>query len=188
MTFLRRGDSVPPLAGNDVTGKPVVLSELGEQVWLILSRFAACPFCSLRLDKISKRYTELSSLGVNVLVVFPSAVEQMKRYVKAYDPPFRVMADPDEEIFERFFVQTSWAGEARSAFNLPRVAEALRATKMSPLPIDAKVHQMPADFLIRGGVRIDNARYGRQLDDGFSVDEVLEWARGRKSDVPSSMR
>lgn len=185
MTFLRRGDSVPPLVGDDVTGAPVSLSDFGERLWLILSRFAACPFCSLRLDRISKRYPELTSVGVNVLVVFPSSRNQLERYVRAYEPPFRVMADPDEEIFARFFVQTSWAGEARSAFNVPRVAQALRAAKMNPLAIDAKIHQMPADFLIRAGVRIDRTCYGKELDDGFSVDDVLEWARVRKSEMPS---
>lgn len=178
MVLLKRGDSVPPFSGVDSQGQPIELKGLGDRGWLIFSRFAACPFCSLRLHKLSKRYADVTGAGVNVLVVFPSSVEQVQHYVDTYAPPFRAMADPDEQLFERFAVQTSWLGEARSAVNLPRVAAALSAAKMNPLVIDGKVHQMPADFLIRSGVRIDRVCYGKELDDGFSVEEVLEWAGG----------
>ena len=145
-----------------------------------MSRFAACPFCSLRLDRVARAYAELHDRGVEVLVVFPSSLERLRRYADKYKPPFRVVADPDERILSLYQVENSWKGELRSIVNPGKVVRALRAAKQNPLAVDSAVHQMPADFLIDRNV-IEQVRYGERLDDGFDPSHVLRWANSARS-------
>jgi peroxiredoxin len=174
---LEAGTKAPSFSTSDAGGTPIGLDSFaGQKLWLILSRFAACPFCSLRLDRIARNHSELELLGVAVLVVFPSPPERIAKYAATYKPPFRVAADPGHAIFEKYGVGNSWAGEMKTAVQLGKVMKALAAAKQNPLAMDAAVHQMPADFLVRPGGTIDRVRYGRELDDGFSVQEVVEWA------------
>jgi len=176
---LERGVEAPPFELVDLDGVPAGKAEFaGQKLWLILARFVACPFCSLRLQQVAERHSVLDGLGVRVLVVFPSAEKRVRRYVKKYDPPFRVVADPQQKIFLAFGSETSWAGELRTAMKIPKVMKALVQTKMNPLAIDAAPHQMPSEYLIDPDGTIAHAFYGEELDDGFPLAEVIDWAEG----------
>lgn len=48
------------------------------------------------------------------------------------------------------------------------------------LAYDGSFFQMPAEFLVQRGT-IAKARYGRTLDDGFSIEEVEAWAKARRA-------
>ena len=161
----------------DLDGKPVSPeSYRGRLLWLILSRYAACPFCSLRLKRVIERYDSIEAAGLDVLVVFPSKEKRVRQFVEKTDAPFRIVADPEQRIFAQFGSETSWAGEIRSAVNIPKVLSALVKMKMNPLAIDDKVNRMPSEYLIgRDGV-IGRVHYGAELDDGLAVDLAVKWA------------
>lgn len=150
-------------------------------MWLILSRFAACPFCSLLLREVVERYDSVTAAGVDVLVIFPSAERRVRQFAKKYSPPFRLVADPEQTVFVRFGSETSWAGELKTAMNIPKVFKALASAKMNPLGVDDAVHRMPSGYLVDPDGVIDRVHYGEQLDDGLAVDEVLAWAHGKNA-------
>jgi peroxiredoxin Q/BCP len=175
---IKPGVRAPSFAVLDARGKEVTPGDFaGGHLWLIFSRFAACPFCSVRLHRISKEYERLVEAGVKALVLFPSPRDRVSVFIERYKPPFIAAADPEEKVFHLYGVEKSWAGEIRSAFQFNKVALALGAARQNPLAIDGSLHQMPADFLIGPDSTVEMVRYGSELDDGFSVTEVVSWAR-----------
>lgn len=175
---LETGIEVPSFAVVDLDGEEVTAQTYaGKRWWLILARFAACPFCALRLHALLGRQKALAEAGVEVVVVFPSSERRARQFAKKYDPWFRVVADPDQVVFELFGSETSWAGELRTAINVPKVLKALVQTKMNPLGVDDAVHRMPSEYLIEADGTIGRVHYGEEMDDGFAVETVLEWAR-----------
>lgn len=176
---LTTGVSLPTFELSGIDGAPAGSEAYrGKKLWLILSRFAACPFCSLRLKEVAERHASVAAHGVDVLAVFPSPENRVKKYVEKYAPPFRTAADPEQRVFEALGSETSWAGELRSAVNLPKVMKALVRTKMSPLAIDGAIHRMPSEYLVNPDGVIAHVHYGEELDDGFPIREVLAWASG----------
>ncbi len=176
---LETGLPIPDFELMDIEGAPAGSASFeGHKLWLILGRFAACPFCSLRLQDVAERHSLVAELGVEVLVIFPSSEKRAKQYVRKYQPPFRVAADPEQEVFEKFGSETSWAGELRTAVNLPKMMKALAQAKMNPLGIDDMPHRMPSEYLIDPDGLVARVHYGREFDDGFPIQEVLEWAKG----------
>lgn len=174
---LQAGVGLPEFSVTDLAGEAITpASYSGKRLWLILSRFAACPFCSLRLHGIIERWHDINAAGVDVLVIFPSKEKRVAQFARKYEPPFRVAADPEQKVFELFGSETSWAGELKTAINIPKVFKALAKAKMSPLGVDDVVHRMPSDYLIEPDGTIGEVHHGEELDDGFAVETVLNWA------------
>ncbi len=177
MVRLETGVAVPEFELTDIEGAPAGSATFaGKKLWLILGRFAACPFCSLRLEEVAERHSLVAERGVEVLVIFPSSEKRAKQYVRKYAPPFRVAADPEQEVFQKFGSETSWAGELRSAIDLPKMMKALVRTKMNPFAFDDAVHRMPSEYLVDPDGMVARVHYGQELDDGFPIPEVLDWA------------
>ncbi len=172
----------PAFEVDGVRGEPVSLARFANQrVWLVLSRYAACPFCSLRLDRLIQQWKAIAETGVQLVVVFPSPVDRIEKYVMRYEPPFIVAADPEERIFGLYGSETSWFGELRTAVNVPKAIGALVHAPNNPFAVDGPIHRMPAEFLIDASGRLVRAHYGRTLDDGFPIDEVIRWATGSEA-------
>jgi peroxiredoxin len=179
---LETGVPIPDFELLDLEGEPAGSAALaGKKVWLILARFAACPFCALRLQDVAQAIGPIERAGVETLAIFPSADKRVRRYVEKYEPPFRVAADPEQAIFRAFGSETSWAGELKSAANVPRVFKALARARMNPLAVDDAPNRMPSEYLIDPDGTIARIHYGGELDDGFPFNEVLDWAQGRPS-------
>jgi peroxiredoxin len=120
----------------------------------------------------------VEKVGVEVLVIFPSSEKRVKQYVRKYSPPFRVAADPDQVVFQKFGSETSWAGDLRTAINLPKMMKAFARAKMNPLGVDDAPHRMPSEYLIDPDGEVAHVHYGQELDDGFPIREVMSWAEG----------
>lgn len=143
--------------------------------WIILSRYAACPFCSLRIDRIERRASELHDVGVEMLVVFPSPSARIEKYYPPASTPFTVVSDTEEVLYDRLGSKTSVLGTLRTAIDLPVVLKAETTYPRNPLAIDGPFTRLPADYLVRDGT-IERSRVGRRLDDGLELDDVLRWA------------
>lgn len=143
---------------------------------MVLSRYAACPFCSLRVDRLIRHHAEIAAAGIELAVLFPSPPERIETFISRYDPPFETIADPEETAYAALELKTSWAGELKTAVNVPKVVKALLHAPNNPFAIDGPIHRMPAEFLVRNGT-IEVAHYGSSLDDGIPVEVALSWAK-----------
>ncbi|MEM6994043.1 MAG: redoxin domain-containing protein [Myxococcota bacterium] len=181
---LEAGIAVPEFSIVDLDGAQITATSYrGKRLWLVLSRFVACPFCSLRLRRVVERYDAIEAAGVEVLAVFPSKERRVRQFAAQLEPRFRIAADPEQKLFAQFGSETSWTGEMRTAINIPKVLTALVRTRMNPLAIDDKVHRMPSEYLVSPEGVIDKVHYGAEMDDGMAVDSVLEWASSTPADA-----
>ena len=174
------GGPAPAFTGTTIDGETVRLADFrGRKLWLVLSRYAACPFCSLRIHALIHDHAEVVAAGVTLVVVFPSPPERISRYVLKYNPRFTILSDAAQELYRAYASERSVVGELRSATRLGKVVKAM-ALGNNLLHVDGPIHRMPAEFLINEEGRIDAAHYGRELDDGFTLEAVLEWARATR--------
>jgi peroxiredoxin len=182
---VQAGVSLPEFAVQDLEGETASpQSYFGRRLWLILARFAACPFCALRLHRLIESYSELRTAGVDVLVVFPSTRRRVRQFANKYAPLFRLVADPEQRLFELFGSETSWSGELRSVAKLGVMTSAIAKFGLNPLAVDDSLARMPSEFLVAPSGVIDEVHYGRFADDGFSIDHVISWGMSRSSAPP----
>lgn len=156
----------------DIYGNPIKLSDFhGKKVMLSFFRDAACPFCNFRVYELTHRYREWQRQGVEVLAVFSSSDTQVREHVARHPRPFRLISNPDLDIYSHYGVEKS-AGALIKAmlFKLPRIIRGFQ-TGGRPKP-NPNVTLVPADFLINESGDIIDVWYGRDTSDHIPLDRV----------------
>ncbi|MEU8135046.1 peroxiredoxin-like family protein [Streptodolium elevatio] len=153
-------------------------------VHLQFRRFAGCPVCNLHLRSIVRRHDEITAAGVKEVVVFHSPADELREHVA--DLPFAVVADPDKRLYREFGVESArrsllspraWLPILRSlARSLPRIVIG-KDRAPAATPHGGRLG-LPADFLIAPDGRVVAAMHGTHVYDQWSVDRILELARG----------
>ena len=173
---LRPGDPAPPFTLEALDGTLFSLGEMrGRKVLLAFFRHGGCPFCNRRVHELKASYPELRALGVEVVGVFGSPRESLLHRVGRQNPPFPLLADPDDRVHALYRTRTSLLGllDPRA---LPYYLEGLRLG-IPHGATDGELFRMPAEFLIGEDLRIARAHYGRNGADRLPLEEVLRWAR-----------
>ncbi len=172
---LKAGDPVAPLTLTNVVGGEVrIPSPTARLVHLQFRRFAGCPICNLHMHAIIDRYSDLTEVGIKEVVVFHSPAASLLPYQGKF--PFDVIADPGQELFAQFGVDSS-----PFALLDPRVwPTMLRAIAHEDKPTgeaEGGRWTRPAEFLISPFGKVVASHYGRHAFDQWTVDEILEHAR-----------
>jgi peroxiredoxin len=181
---LEPGATIAPRQLLTISGESVSVPDAGQLVHLELRRFAGCPICNLHLRSVVMRKDELAAAGIKEVVVFHSTDEEMRKYQS--ELPFAVVADPDKTLYAEFGVEKS----PRAVLN-PRVWPSIfraightigqvvrRKEKAPPIAHENGSLGLPGDFLIGSDGRVIASKYGTHAYDQWTVDEVLELARG----------
>jgi peroxiredoxin len=163
----------------------ILLPAPGILTHLQFRRYAGCPICNLHLHSMARRHDEIAAAGIQEIVVFHSAVEDMLPYQGQL--PFAAVADPGRKLYGEFGVTVSlravlppkaWTSPLNPRV-YPLILRGIRAGG-SPAPRHGDTALgLPADFLIEPDGRVRAARYGRHASDHWSVDELLQLARTR---------
>lgn len=145
-------------------------------IHLQFRRYAGCPVCNLHLRSFARRHDDLVAAGIREVAVFHSSAATMREFQGQL--PFAVVADPGRTLYAEFGVGTmsplaalnprSWRAAARALTRAPSLRGAAGRGE--------KHLGLPADFLIGPGGRVRAAKYGRIVDDHWSVDELLALA------------
>jgi peroxiredoxin len=189
---LEPGDTVSPHQLVAISGAPVNVPDPGQLVHLELRRFAGCPICNLHLRSVVLRKDELAAAGIKEVVVFHSTDEELRKYQA--ELPVAVIADPDKKLYAEFGVEKSpravlnpgaWPGVIRGLGRT--LGAAVRGKEKLP-PMAPKNGQLglPGDFLIASDGRVVASKYGAHAYDQWTVDEVLELAKGRDAAAGTS--
>lgn len=153
-------------------------------------RYAACPFCNLRLHNLVQKLDEFETHNLKLIAIFQSPKTSLLKHLQERsvpfpgDPPFPILADPRHEIYKLYKIQVSWIG----FFKFFKRAEEYKQAEALGIPgslrnVEGKMNTMPADFLIGPDLTIEHAHYGEDLADHVPIDLVLDWLQ-RKEITP----
>ena len=152
------------------------MPDAGRLVHLQFRRYAGCPVCNLHLRTFATRHDELAAAGIAEVVVFHSRAETMREFQGQL--PFAAIADPEKKLYDKFGVETMSPWVALDPRSWLAAGQAIaRAPSLRGATGSGEQHTgLPADFLVGRDGRILAAKYGRRVDDHWSVDELLRLA------------
>ena len=167
----------PKLELTDIEGKPVTIGVGKRRTLLCFFRDAACPFCNFRIYELTQHHAGLSALGLDIVAVFTSTPEEVRRFVARKPRPFRVIADPTSTAHEAYGIERSfWRKLKGIVTRVPTLMKGLRIVGLAGLNT---TNLMPADFLIDEDGYIVEAYYGGDAGDRIPFERVeLFLARG----------
>jgi thioredoxin-dependent peroxiredoxin len=93
--------------------------------WLVVYFYpkASTPGCTTQACGIRDIYTQLASLGVEVIGISPDLPTKLKKFATTQGLPFRLLSDPDHQVAEAFgvwqlkkFMGKSFMGVVRRTF------------------------------------------------------------------------
>lgn len=174
---LRVGDTVTNRELVTIHGKPLQVPQLERLVHLQFRRYAGCPVCNVHLRSIAQRHDDVLAAGIGEVVVFHSSAETMLAFQG--ELPFAAIADPKKKLYAEFGVQNMSPMAALKPRSWRAAARALRQSpSLRGATGKGEQHMgLPADFLIGSDGRVLAAKYGRYVDDHWSVDQLLDLAR-----------
>jgi peroxiredoxin len=174
----------------DIHGDLVRVPDLPRLVHLQFRRYAGCPVCNLHLRSIALRHDQILAAGIREVVVFHSSAETMLGFQGGL--PFAAIADPEKKLYAEFGVEKMSPMAALMAALSPRSWRAagralMRAPSLRGAAGRGEEHLgLPADFLIGPDGRVLAARYGKYVDDQWSVDELLDLAKNTQQMAEAS--
>jgi len=156
----------PEFSVQDIVGQTISLESLrGKPVILSFFRDAGCPFCNLRVFEYTKRYAQWNELGIEVVAVFSSEEEEVRRFIAKNPRPFKTIADPSLSLYKSYGLKSSLIGFIRGLlFRFPQVQEGVRRGAKADLK-NPNANLLPADFLIGFDGRIVDLWYGSDVGD-----------------------
>ena len=152
----------------------------GKRFMLSFFRFAACPFCNLRIHELVSRYDEFGD-DFTIVAVFDSSPANLRRHAARHHAPFPILADEKNIYYREYAIERSVARTVQgAATHLPSVLYALFVKGYWPTSFGGKLTTMPADFLVDEAREIQVAHYGKDEGDHLPLAQVEAFSRGRR--------
>jgi thioredoxin-dependent peroxiredoxin len=164
----------PDFTTTDVVGNPLQLKKLkGQKVYLAFERNAGCPVCNLRTHELLKQADSFSKKNIKVLMVYESTPEKMKEYLGDENYPFHFIADPDNTLYKKYYVEQSVSKFTKSLFN-GLMTKAMQGKKLFKKSISQDGHTttIPSEFIIDENGNLSKVHYGRFVGDHLPIQEL----------------
>jgi peroxiredoxin len=169
---LEAGDPAKGFEVRDIHDRPVTLTDYeGKTLLLSFYRYAACPFCNLRVRRLCRAHPLLRERGLEMLAFFESPRESIEEYVGKAQAPFPIVPDPERVVYRAYGVESSWPKFFRGAKRVVDLVVAASAGLLKHHP-EGDVHLVPADFLIGPDLVILAAHYGQDIGDHLPLDRI----------------
>jgi peroxiredoxin len=150
----------------------------GTRLLISFFRFAACPFCNLRVHELVTRYAEFGR-NFTVIAVFDSSLDNLRRHAARHRAPFPILADRTNRYYREFGIERSVSGVLKGAITrLPSLLYAMFVKGYWPTSFGGRLTTMPADFLVDEQRVVRVAHYGRDEGDHLPFDAVKAFSLG----------
>ncbi len=150
----------------DLYGKPFMLS---------FFRFASCPFCNMRMHELVKRYHEFGD-EFEIVAIFDSPLDNLQKHASRHQPPFPILADPDNKYYKMYGIEHSISGVVKGMVTrLPTLIKGMSKGYL-PTTLKGSITTMPADFLVDREGTIQTAYYGKDEGDHLPIKEVRSFS------------
>ncbi|WP_305907899.1 redoxin domain-containing protein [Methylomarinum sp. Ch1-1] len=166
--------SLPAIDGSRFNLKQIQ----GKRYLLSFMRFAACPFCQLRIHELISRWQELSD-DFTVIAVFDSPLSNLQKQAGKQSTPFPILADEYSKYYDKFAIRRSLTGTLKAMlFRMPMLLNAMFVKGYFPSSIKGEMTTMPADILVDEQGMIVEIYHGKDSGDHLSFERIKVFASG----------
>jgi len=160
--------SAPRLEMTDIYDQPVSIGNSQRRTLLCFFR---------GIYELTRHHADLARLGLDIVAVFSSSPDAVKRFVARQPRPFQVVADPSSKAHTLYGIERSfWRKLKGIVTRVPTLLKGMRIVGLAGLNTS---NLMPADFLIDEQGRIIDAYYGDDAGDHIPFERIeLFIARG----------
>lgn len=144
-TALQLNQPVPELSLTDIHSKPLH-APTGRKLLVSLFREASCPFCNIRVYELTQHHRKLKSLNLDIVAVFQSSEEDVKRFIACQPRPFRSVADPAGKVHTQLGGSNSLVGKVKAM--MLRAPSMMHGLSMVGLAGMKSASAMPMDILV----------------------------------------
>lgn len=175
-TYLKVGRPAPDFTIADAKGSTFRLADYkGKQsVVLVFLRYVGCPICQLALHDLKDTYDQFKTRGAEVVAFVQSPRETIEKSGDLSAFPFRLITDPDGEIYKIYGVGDRGIAGIINANTVLRDVQAIaRGYKQGKM--EGNMWQLPGDFIVDKNGFLKLARIGKNAGDNLRPDQLLEY-------------
>ncbi len=174
MNDLKPSDKALDFKAQDIDGNSIQLSDfIGKKTLLCFFRFASCPLCTVRFVQILQNYPEYQAKGLNIIAIFESSPEYVRRYVSSKRKvPFPIIADLEGDLYKLYNVKKSVVGTMLGMFRMIKMLKGMLDPNFKMGKPDGSVTRVPADFLITPLLTIEDSYYGKDIGDHIPLKRI----------------
>ncbi|NOR68857.1 MAG: redoxin domain-containing protein [Methylomarinum sp.] len=172
------GDKITELNLPAVDGIQFNLEQVqGKRFMVSFMRFAACPFCQLRIHQLQSRWQELGE-NFTVIAVFDSSLQNLRKHAEKHEAPFFILADESGTYYQQFAIKHSVLGMLKGMiFKMPTLLYAMLVKRYFPSSINGSMTTLPADFLVDENGVIVTIYHGKDSGDHMPFEQLKEFSR-----------
>ena len=163
----------PEFVATDIYGKAISLEEYrGKPFILSFFRDAACPFCNLRVYEYTQKFKEWQTAGIDVIAVFSSSPEEVRKFVVRHPRPFRSVGDPNLQIYQKYGIGASIVGFIKAVLLKMKIVDQGKELGGKTNVKNPHPFLLPADFVIGPNLKVLDVWYGSDPTDHMPMERL----------------
>lgn len=184
MRMIKEGDYIGELVLPNIDNTVFNIESIkGKRYLLTFYRFASCPFCNLRINKLVNTFPSLPK-NFTIVAVFDSPLNNLQRYANDHQAPFPILADEDSTYYQKFSVQHSILRTLKGAIlRMPQVLYAMFIKGYIPWSFKGNITTMPLDILVDEHGVIQIVHYGKDEGDHIPLKIIQDFATSHNSNA-----
>lgn len=177
MPKLSQNQKVERFTVTDLHGTAIAIPDNSRRfTHLQFRRFAGCPICNLHLRSLIQRKADIERAGITEIIFFHSTAAALLHYES--DLGLTIIPDAERKWYRVFGVEKSLSG----LLHPQSIGAALKGLTgkgvLASLNMAEDHTGLPADILLDDAGVVRAVKYGETANDQWSVDELLQLARG----------
>jgi len=172
------GDKIEGLSLPAIDGSQFNLDQVqGRRFMISFMRFAACPFCQLRIHQLISQWQELGE-NFTVIAVFDSSLENLQKHAQKHAAPFPILADESGMYYQQFSIQHSVLGMLKGMLlRMPTLLYSMFSKGYLPSSINGKMTTLPADFLVDEKGVIEDIYHAKDSGDHIPFEQIKVFSK-----------
>ncbi|MEQ8393016.1 MAG: redoxin domain-containing protein [Thalassospira sp.] len=151
----------------------------GKRYMLSFHRFAACPFCNLRIHQIIQQHDRFST-NFQMIAIFDSPIDHLREHASQHHAPFPILADQHNVYYRKFGVERSlWRTLVGAFKRFPTVLYAIFAKGYFPNSFKGNITTMPLEILVNEHNLVEHVHYGRDEGDHLPIETIINFSHAK---------
>lgn len=177
--MLKVGDRAPEFNARPVFGYDVDVAALtaDKPLALCFMQHSNSPLARQAAAQLQEAYREFDLADIHLVAVTPTNLKVARDFVPRFHLLFRIIADPELALFERYQVGRAGKRDALKNLKPSLLVETARHLQQGfgpeALSFEGTSNQLPAQFVIAPGGSLVYVNYGRSITDPIDVEAII---------------